>query len=72
MAIAKIIWVDDEIESLQSQKLFLECYVHSTLIPQYHYLDIKNWMLCEHYFCILVGHVSYVCVPNLLYSFLIV
>ena len=24
MAIAKIIWVDDEIESLQSQKLFLE------------------------------------------------
>jgi len=24
MAVAKIIWVDDEIESLQSQKLFLE------------------------------------------------
>ena len=24
MAIAKILWVDDEIESLQSQKLFLE------------------------------------------------
>jgi response regulator RpfG family c-di-GMP phosphodiesterase len=24
MAIAKIIWVDDEIESLQSQKMFLE------------------------------------------------
>jgi CheY-like chemotaxis protein len=24
MAIAKIVWVDDEIESLQSQKLFLE------------------------------------------------
>ncbi len=24
MALAKILWVDDEIESLQSQKLFLE------------------------------------------------
>jgi len=24
MAIAKILWVDDEIESLQSQKIFLE------------------------------------------------
>ena len=24
MAVAKILWVDDEIESLQSQKLFLE------------------------------------------------
>jgi DNA-binding response OmpR family regulator len=24
MSVAKIIWVDDEIESLQSQKLFLE------------------------------------------------
>ena len=24
MSIAKILWVDDEIESLQSQKLFLE------------------------------------------------
>ena len=24
MAVAKIIWVDDEIESLQSQKMFLE------------------------------------------------
>jgi response regulator RpfG family c-di-GMP phosphodiesterase len=24
MAVAKIIWVDDEIESLESQKLFLE------------------------------------------------
>ena len=24
MAVAKILWVDDEIDSLQSQKLFLE------------------------------------------------
>ena len=41
MALAKILWVDDEIESLQSQKLFLENkgYEVTTLTNGYDALD---------------------------------
>ena len=46
MPVAKIIWVDDEIESLQSQKMFLEIQKkHKSLSGIIKFADLKSYDL---------------------------